>query len=214
MRLSARICSPSSVSASRRPTRANSLKPRSRSSPAIWRDRAGWVTCSRSAAVETVPCSATATKARRGLRSMAAIYAGPAYRTRRIMHWTAPGSWRKRSGPPVCGRPARVRLTDGAIRFRGVRTWEWSCITRGQEPQRKDVCHDPGNRRCRPGFRGSRPPRAGSISTTGSATNGRCCSRTRRISRRSAPPSSATWRRSSRSSTSAASRSSGSRSIR
>ena len=36
-----------------------------------------------------------------------------------------------------------------------------------------------------------------SASTTGSATPGRCCSRTRRTSRRSARPSSATWRRSS-----------------
>src|SRR5262249_58279775 len=38
-----------------------------------------------------------------------------------------------------------------------------------------------------------RRPKAGSASTTGSATNGRCYSRTQRISLRSAPPSSATW---------------------
>ena len=52
----------------------------------------------------------------------------------------------------------------------------------------------------------SRPtrPRARSASTTGSATPGPCCSRTRRTSPRSARPSSATWRASSRSSTSAA----------
>ena len=42
-----------------------------------------------------------------------------------------------------------------------------------------------------------------SASTTGSATRGRCCSRTRATSPRSARPSSATWRASSRSSTSA-----------
>ena len=38
------------------------------------------------------------------------------------------------------------------------------------------------------------PPRASSTSTTGRATAGRCCSRTRRTSPRSAPPSSATSR--------------------
>ena len=64
-----------------------------------------------------------------------------------------------------------------------------------------------------PDFEAKRP-KAKSGSTTGSAIPGPCCSRTRRISRRSAPPSSATWPRSSPSSTSAASRSSASRSIR
>ena len=47
-----------------------------------------------------------------------------------------------------------------------------------------------------------RPPRARSASTTGSATRGRCCSRTRATSRPCARPSSATWPRSSRNSTS------------
>ncbi len=47
-------------------------------------------------------------------------------------------------------------------------------------------------------------PKARSTSTSGSATPGACCSRTRRTSRRSARPSSATWPRSSPSSTSAA----------
>ena len=56
----------------------------------------------------------------------------------------------------------------------------------------------------------SRPtrPKARSTSTSGSATSGRSCSPIRRISPRSAPPSSATWRASSRNSTSATPRSS------
>ena len=48
------------------------------------------------------------------------------------------------------------------------------------------------------------PPKAGSSSTTGSAIRGRSCSRTRRTSPRSAPPSSATWRSSNPSSNAAA----------
>src|SRR5262245_29198161 len=59
-----------------------------------------------------------------------------------------------------------------------------------------------------------KPPKARSASTIGSATNGWCCSRIPRTSRQSAPPNSATWPRSSPSSTSAASRSSDCPSIR
>ena len=55
---------------------------------------------------------------------------------------------------------------------------------------------------------------AASAFMTGSATRGRCCSLTRRTSPRSARRSSATWRRSSLSSTAEIRRSSGSRSIR
>ena len=64
------------------------------------------------------------------------------------------------------------------------------------------------------GFRGRDHRRAASVSTTGSATRGRCCSRTRRTSRRCARPSSGTWPSSSRSSTSGTSRSSASASTR
>src|SRR5262249_5329902 len=59
-----------------------------------------------------------------------------------------------------------------------------------------------------------KPPKARSASTIGSATNGWCCSRIPRTLRQSAPPNSATWPRSSPSSTSAASRSSACPSIR
>ena len=58
------------------------------------------------------------------------------------------------------------------------------------------------------------PPKARSSSTTSSGATGSCSSRTPRTSRPSARPSSATWRGSSPSSTSAGSRSSGSASTR
>jgi hypothetical protein len=42
----------------------------------------------RTAAFDTVPSSATATKVLRRLRSIVQIYASPAWNTSTIMHWT------------------------------------------------------------------------------------------------------------------------------
>ena len=78
-----------------------------------------------------------------------------------------------------------VRARDTSSRRRGGRRWRCS----------SETLH-PTSRR--------RPPKGRSASTTGSATRGRCCSPTPRTSPRSARPSSATWRRSSPSSTAGA----------
>ena len=107
----------------------------------------------------------------------------------------AAGAGRERARPvAVVSERLRVRVCT-AIRLKGEeQTWLCRSATRPRTSRR-------------------RPRRARSSSTTGSATRGRCCSRTRGTSPRCARPSSATWPRSSPSSTAAASRSSGSRSI-
>src|SRR5947209_1668406 len=63
-------CSPRVVRKRRRPMRSKSLNPHSCSRSPIWRDKADWLMRRRSAAFDTVPRSATATKVRRRFRPM------------------------------------------------------------------------------------------------------------------------------------------------
>ena len=107
-------------------------------------------------------------------------------------------------GPPVDAS------TRSRARYRGVTAWMDSCggvvgvetkatFGKGERDGSADWRHGAG-------LRGGDHAKAGSASTTGSATPGACCSRTRRTSPRSARPSSATWPRSSPTSTSGTSR--------
>ena len=70
-------CSPSPVRKRRRPTRSKSLRPSSCSRSLICREREGCAMRRCSAALETVPCSATVTKVRRCLRSMPLLISTP-----------------------------------------------------------------------------------------------------------------------------------------
>ena len=107
-------------------------------------------------------------------------------------------------GSPANGTPRapRARLVRRHKVSTGFSQARPSTIRHTNQPRGRD--DEPADWGHRTGFRGATRPRAGSASMIGSATRGRCCSRTRRTSRPCARPSSATWPRSSRSSTAAA----------
>ena len=150
------------------------------------------------------PCASTSPPARRLLRRRDAVGGGRDPRRRAVRRSVvgAVDSAPRSSGSADewnNGRPRRVHASrrTGDSSARESRASE----TRGLGPGRRRNGADDQRHRAR--LHGADDRRRASVSTSGSATRGRCSSRIRRTSRRSARPSSATWRGSSPSSTAA-----------